>query len=310
MLRIQYDRFGGSDQLALEQVDLEAPDDRRVSVKIRAASVNPVDFQILDGSLKLMTGRKFPRGMGLEFSGIVESVGVKVARFRVGDAVFGLSSLKAAGAFAERIVIDESLLAGKPETISFEQAACLAAAGGTAQMVVDKAGLAEGSAFFINGCHGAVGQAAVQIAKMRGAVVTGTCHASVAADARRIGADTVLDYDRLDWTALEGHFDAVVDTANVMPVGQAMDLLKPSGVFLDIHPTPWKILRYLFNPRYRMIALKVTPALLGELANAAAQGKLKFNIAEIAALEKAIPLIAAMSAGKKLRGKAIIMMGA
>ncbi|SHJ41002.1 NADP-dependent oxidoreductase [Paraburkholderia terricola] len=152
MKRIQYHRYGGHDQMRLEEFTLEEPGTGQVVVRVKAASVNPVDWKVRNGVMKFMTGRRFPRAMGSDFSGVVEAVGQSVLRLKVGDEVLGTAPIKAGGAFADKLVVDEFVVA-KPHALSFEQAATLPIVGVTAWCgLVDKAQLKQGQSVFVHGC--------------------------------------------------------------------------------------------------------------------------------------------------------------
>jgi len=125
-----------------------------------------------------VTGNAFPGAMGMDFSGIVISTGPGVTRFRPGDAVFGMARFKQCGAFGEAVITKETFLARKPDALSFKNVACLATPGVTAwNGLVDKARLRPGQHVFVNGCTRGVGEGTVQIARMLGATVSGSCSA-------------------------------------------------------------------------------------------------------------------------------------
>ncbi|HAF42271.1 MAG TPA: hypothetical protein DCG90_10980 [Sphingobium sp.] len=145
-------------EMVLEAYSLPELGDDEIRVKVAAASINPVDWKIRQGKMKLMTGQTFPRGMGQDFSGSVEAVGRTVARFAIGDAVLGGTPVKTSGAFADTLITKESLAFAKPATLSHEDAATLPTAGTTAwTALVGKAALKPGQSVFINGAHGPVG---------------------------------------------------------------------------------------------------------------------------------------------------------
>jgi len=125
MKRIQYHEYGGPETMLLEDFELETPGNGQVAVKVRFAAINPIDWKVRSGQLKMMTGKAFPRAMGSDFSGTVISVGPGVTRFKPGDAVFGLARIKESGALGSAVVTNESFMAHKPGTLSFEDAACL-----------------------------------------------------------------------------------------------------------------------------------------------------------------------------------------
>jgi len=175
MHRIQYHQYGGPETMRLEEFALPAPEAGEVAVAIKAASVNPIDWKLRQGQLKMMTGRAFPRGMGSDFAGVVSSVGPGVTQFQPGDEVFGIARLKESGAYAEAVVTLESFLALKPAELSFEQAALLPTGAVMAwNGLIERAELRKGQRVFVNGATGGVGEAVVQVARMLGASVAGS----------------------------------------------------------------------------------------------------------------------------------------
>ncbi|WP_148051284.1 NAD(P)-dependent alcohol dehydrogenase, partial [Pseudomonas brassicacearum] len=174
MKRIQYSRYGGPEVMQVQNFELPHPGEGEVGVSVKFSAINPIDWKLRTGQMKIVTGRKFPRAMGMDFSGRVISIGAGVTRFKVGDPVFGLARFKESGAFGHAVITKEAFLAHKPDDVSFEHAACLGTPGITAwNGLIDKAKLRAGQHVFVNGCAGAVGEAAVQIALMQGAVVSG-----------------------------------------------------------------------------------------------------------------------------------------
>jgi NADPH:quinone reductase-like Zn-dependent oxidoreductase len=247
--------------------------------------------------------------MGSDFSGTVIAVGAGVTRFRVGDAVFGLAQIKDGGALGEAVIAPETFLAKKPDTVSFEEAASLGTPGVTAwNGLVDKAALRAGQRVFVNGCTGAVGDATVQLARMFGASVGGSCSASAMQRAQALGVDPVFDYRRTDLSTLSDRFDVVYDTAATMPTAVGLGLTRKGGVFLDINPTPIKFLRSILNRHLKPIICTARAAILDGLARAAGQRKLCLPVAETVPLKDAIPLLTALERGRKVSGKALVAM--
>jgi NADPH:quinone reductase-like Zn-dependent oxidoreductase len=309
MKRIQYHRYGGPDVMRLEDFDLAAPAAGEVAVKVRFAAINPIDWKLRNGVMKIVTGKAFPRGMGMDFSGTVTAVGTGVTRFKVGDAVFGLARFKETGALGQAVLAKESALARKPDAVSFEDAACLGTPGATAwNGLIEKARLTAGQHVFINGCAGAVGAAAVQIARARGARIAGTCSAEDLDRARRLGVEQVFDYRTTDLSGIGQRFDVVYDTAATMTTAQGLGLLQKDGVFLDLDPSPGKFVGALFNKRLKPIVCAPRAEILDGLALAAQDGNLRLPIAQTVPLSDAITLIAALETGRKLRGKGLVAM--
>jgi NADPH:quinone reductase-like Zn-dependent oxidoreductase len=193
-------------------MDLRNASVSKMLVRVRAAAANPLDWKVRNGDMKMMTGRKFPRGVGYDFAGVVEAVGQGVTRLSVGDEVLGAAPLKAGGAFAEMVVAEEKGVVKKPADLSFEEAAAIPTVGAAAlQALVNKGKLQPGQAVFVHGCLGNVGRAATQIAITRCAAVGGSCRASAMQDARDLGIVPIVEFD-FDPTKLKGQFDIVLDT--------------------------------------------------------------------------------------------------
>lgn len=180
MKRIQYHRYGGPATMKLEEFELGEPGTGQIVVRPKAASANPVDWKIRNGVMKFLTGYRFPRAMGSDFTGVIEAVGPAVTRIKVGDEVLGTVSMKNGGAFADKLIADEKLVVVKPRALSFVQAAALPIVGATARCgLIDKAQLKPGQSVFIHGCLGGVGRAAAQLAMALGANVVGSCREAV-----------------------------------------------------------------------------------------------------------------------------------
>jgi NADPH:quinone reductase-like Zn-dependent oxidoreductase len=214
MLVVVHHEYGSADVLRLERVAMPVPDDDQVLLKVRAASVNPLDWHYLRGTPYLIrlveTGLLRPRveRLGVDLSGEVQAVGKNVTQFKPGDEVFGHRF----GAFAEYVRTSEASLALKPASISFEQAAAVPIAALTAlQALRDKGELKSGQRVLINGASGGVGSFAVQIAKAYGAEVTGVCSTRNVELVRSLGADHVIDYTREDYTRTARPYDLIVD---------------------------------------------------------------------------------------------------
>lgn len=309
MKQIQYFSYGDPETMKLGDFELKAPGLGEAAVKVKFAAINPIDWKVRNGDLKMMTGRKFPRAMGSDFSGIVTAIGTGVTRFKVGDSVFGMARIKDGGALGEALIAPENFVARKPDSVSFEDAACLATPGVTAwNGLVDKAGLKSGNRVFVNGCTGAVGEATVQLAKMIGATVAGTCSAQAIQRARDLGVQPLFDYRTTDLSKIHERFDVVYDTAGTMTVAVGLGLLRQGGVYLDINPTPIKFIRAIYNRQLKPIVCTARADILDDLASAAGAGKLRLQVAETVLLNDAIPLITALESGRKLAGKALVAM--
>ncbi|MET0267683.1 MAG: NAD(P)-dependent alcohol dehydrogenase [Duganella sp.] len=310
MQRIQYHQYGGPEVMRLEHFELEAPGKGEVALRVRYAAINPIDWKLRQGEMKIVTGKRFPRAMGMDLSGTVTAVGPGVTRFKVGDAVFGQARFKQCGALGEAAIASENALAHKPASLSFEQAACLGSPGVTAwNALFDKGRLVAGQHILINGCMGAVGEAAVQLARKHGIRVSGTCGAADMDRARSLGVETVFDYRLVNLAHTTQRYDAVLDTSATLPGDTGLALLKDDGVLLDLHPTPGKFIKALFSRRLKMVVCTPTAEILEQLGHAAGMGALRLPIAKEVALDEAIALLTAIEGGQRLRGKAVVRMG-
>ncbi|GAB2539372.1 NADP-dependent oxidoreductase [Nocardia heshunensis] len=291
MKRIQYHRYGGPEVMRLEDFEPSRPGAGEVLIRVRAAAANPMDWKIRSGQMRLVTGRRFPRGMGHDFAGVVEAVGEGVTRLEIGDEVLGAAPIGTPGAFAEMALANERGVVAKPAELSFEAAAAIPTVGVTAyQALIGKANLQAGQAIFVHGCLGGVGRAAVQLALAHGATVGGSCRATAAQDARDLGVDPIVAFD-FDPAPLRGRFDLVFDTAGTLSAKVARTLLKPGGRIIDINPTPVKFARSALPGPFRVMITQPVTADLEAVARAAGQGALRLPIARTVSLAAAIPAL-------------------
>jgi NADPH:quinone reductase-like Zn-dependent oxidoreductase len=275
---------------------------------VKAASYNPMDGKIRRGEMKALSGVRFPRGLGHDFAGEVDAVGPSVQRLKAGDEVFGITSIPKAGAFAEFVVADEKNLELKPPSITFEQAAAMTIVSVTAwNGLVARAKLKAGQSVFVNGCLGGVGRSAVQIGRMRGAHVVGSCSASGREDAPRLGVSEVVDYRAFDAAPYKGRFDVVFDTAGALSLRQCGTILKAGGVSLHIVPTFAKMVGCLFSSRRYLVFGNPTPQCLAGVADAAERGSLAAEIGRVVPLSDAIRAIVELERTGSPKGKLVIV---
>jgi NADPH:quinone reductase-like Zn-dependent oxidoreductase len=305
--RIQYHQYGGPEVMRFEDFRLTPPGPDEVLVRVKAAAANPMDWKIRNGEMKIMTGRKFPRGLGHDFAGVVAAVGDGVTRLRVGDEVLGGATLKAAGAFAEMVVAEEKAVVTKPANLSWEEAAAIPVVGLTAfQAMVNASKLRAGQAVFIHGCLGGVGRSAAQIALAHGASVGGSCRDTAKHEAHDLGIAPIVDFD-FDATKLAGRFDVVFDTAGTLSIRAAQTLLKPGGRIIDINPTPAKFVRSALPGPYQVLVGKAAVADLDAVAQAAGKGILRLPVARTVPLGKAIAALTEFERNRTSKGGKLII---
>jgi len=241
MKAIRFYRYGPPEVLELADIDVPAVGDDEVLIRVRAASVNPLDWHFMRGApylVRAMAGLSRPRAsatrLGADMAGSVEAVGRNVTGFRPGDEVFG--GLEDRGTLAEYLSIrHDGVVLTKPAGLSFEQAAAVPVAGFTAlQALRDKGRIQAGQQVLINGAAGGVGTFAVQLAKAFGAVVTGVCSTGNAELVASLGADQVIDYTREDFTRTGRRYDLLVDIAGNRTLAQTRRVLAPRGVLVGV----------------------------------------------------------------------------
>ena len=232
MKAIVYDKHA-PDGLRLADIEKPIPAADEILIRVRAASVNPLDYHtlrhpVIRRVLEIISRQKTSQP-GRDVAGEVEAVGADVKQFKPGDAVFGA----AAGAFAEYCCPKESKVATKPAEISFEQAAAIPVAGLTAlQGLRDVGQLTAGQSVLINGAAGGIGTFAVQIAKDLGADVTAVCSTRNLDMVRELGADRVIDYTQEDYTADGTEYDLVFDMAGNHSFAERRRAIKPKGKYV------------------------------------------------------------------------------
>jgi len=238
MKAVVYTSYGPPDVLEIRDIKKPVPNDDQVLVKVRAASVNPLDWHFMEGmpyvGRMMMGGIRKPKDprLGVDYAGTVEAVGKNVTQFKPGDEVFGNRS----GAFAEYLCARaDRAIALKPANMTFEQAAGVPVAGLTAlQGLRDKGHVQAGQKILINGASGGVGTFAVQIAKTFGAEVTGVCSGRNADMVRSLGADHVIDYTKEDFTKGDERYDVILDNVGTQPLSGFRRVLKPNGICVMI----------------------------------------------------------------------------
>ena len=315
MKAVIFERFGPPSVLQYKVVGEPVFSDSQLLIKVHACSVNPVDYKIRRGDLKMISGKKFPMASGSDFSGVVINVGKNIKRFQPGDEVYGSLNALRGGAYAEMVVADEDLVGLKPEGVSFVEAACLPIAGLTAlKSLKDLGGIKKGQHVLINGCTGGVGSMATQIAKEYfGAKVTGVCRTSNVDLARELGADEVIDYKKGNLWAINSSFDIFFDVAATATYSRAKKLLKPEGTYIFTLPglqsmLLWPVMNLFSSKKAKVILLKKQKEdweLLNEIVDL---GCLKVVVDKTFPIEE-IEAAHEYAESGKVRGKVAIQVG-
>jgi NADPH:quinone reductase-like Zn-dependent oxidoreductase len=227
--------FGGPDVVRYETVPRPEPKSGQVLVRVHAAGVNPVDWKIREGWLG---ASPLPQILGIDLSGVVESLGPDVGEFREGELVFG-SVADDSGAFAEYATSPVARLTRRPPELDDIHAAALPTASLTAwQALFDKAELAAGQRILIHAAAGGVGSLAVQFAKWRDAYVIGTASVSNEHYLRELGVDEFIDYNDTRFEDLVKDVDVALDTIGGDTQERSWGVLKRGGVLVSIVQPP------------------------------------------------------------------------
>ena len=315
-----YTSYGPPDVVRVADVEKPAPKNDEVLIKVRAASVNPIDWRLIRGkpfAVRLMSSLTKMKGHpGVDAAGEIEAVGNKVTQFKPGDAVFGACRW----AFAEYTCGNESKIALKPDNVTFEQAASTNVAGLTAlQGLRDHGKVQNGNKVLVNGAAGGVGTFGVQIAKTFGAHVTGVCSTRNIELVRSIGADEVIDYTQKDFTTGNQRYDVILDCIGNHSFSACKRVLNPLGRSViiggphDISMTALfarmlktALVSLFGSQKAVMFIAKAGQADLAVIGELIASGKIKPVIDKVFSLNESAAAIRHVEEGHA-RGKVIIL---
>ena len=249
MKAIAYQEFGTADVLQTVEQPKPVIKADQVLVKVKAFSINPMDWKIRKGEMTLMSGSKFPKQTGTDFAGIVEEIGSSVSGLRKGDEVFGVvKNMMKEGVSAEYVAVSSSLIWKKPSTISFAQAASIPVVGTAAVTALEKMGdINAQTRILVNGATGGFGMFLLQLLKQNGAHVTAVTSSKGIEFAKKWGANSVIDYVKEDVLSQKATYDIVIDLTGKMGYKNARQIMKPKAMFLNPTPKPIEIPLSLFN---------------------------------------------------------------
>ena len=232
-----YTQYGSPEVLTIKEVEKPTPKNNEILVKIMATAVNSGDLRLRKAdpfAVRFIFGLLKPKIniLGSVFSGEIESVGKEVKRFKVGDQVFGHTDMSF-GAYAEYIRMPEDgSLAIKPNNLTYNESAVIPFGGVTALHFIKKANIKQGQKVLIYGASGAVGTAAVQLAKYFGAIVTAVCSTANIDLVKNLGADRVVDYKKEDFTQNGETYDVIFDTVNGVSISRSLKSLNKNGIMI------------------------------------------------------------------------------
>jgi NADPH:quinone reductase-like Zn-dependent oxidoreductase len=329
MKAIVYHEFGSPDVLRLEEVEKPVPNDNQILIRVRAVSVNPLDWHFMEGTPYIARPLAFGflkptvTRLGVDYAGTVEAVGKNPAaagEFKPGDEVYGNKF----GAFAEYVVATDKSLDLKPATVTFEQAASLPVAALTAlQALRDHGKIQPDQKVLINGASGGVGTFAVQIAKSFGAKVTGVCSGRNVEMVRSLGADHVIDYTKEDFTKRAERYDLILDNVGNQPLSGFRRVLTPRGKYVvvgggGVNDSRWTgpligvvkmlLLKPFVSQEMKMMLAEMSRKDLAILADLIQTGKVKPVIDRTYTLSQLPEALAYLEEGHA-RGKVVITVG-
>ena len=285
MKKVIYNQYGNFDDLQMSEVEIPIIQADEFLIKIKAVAINPLDWKKLEGQLKIVTGKKFPKGIAFDFSGVVEKTGSDTTNYKNGDAVFGTLNPMKGEALAEYIVVKKEIIYKKPANVSFETAAAILTGGTTAIYLLNKAKVKAGDEILINGASGGVGMIALQLAKIKGLKVTAVASGEGLNFMKKWNPDSTIDYKKEKVTNKPEKYNAIFELAGSLPFNNAKDLLKPNGIYVSTLPNPVDMLKAFFNNLFsakKNIIIQATPTqeIFTEISDWLSNNKVEMPIAK------------------------------
>lgn len=241
MKAAQYNFYGGSEVIQINEAPKPSPTKNQVLIEVHAASINPFDYKLRRGYMKEMIPLNFPFTIGGDLSGVIVEVGEGVKEFKAGDEVFGQAYNlgESTGAMAEYAAANIGSIALKPKNIDFSEAASLPLVGASViQALEEHIGLQSGQKILIHGGAGGIGSIAIQLAKHLGAYVATTVSKDDAEFVKSLGADEVIDYKTQKFEEIIKDYDSVFDTVGGETLSKSVQVLKKGGVLVSMLGTP------------------------------------------------------------------------
>ncbi|MDA1739491.1 NADP-dependent oxidoreductase [Bacillus cereus] len=322
----------GKVPMRMAEVPIPEINEHEVLAEIYAASINPIDFKIRDGKVKMLLKYEMPLILGNDFAGVIIKVGSKVTRFKVGDEIYARPRKNKIGTFAEYIAIHEDDIALKPKNLSFEEAASIPLVSLTSyQALHDIMHLQKDQKILIHAGSGGVGTFAIQLAKIMGATVTTTASEAGANLVKSLGADEIINYKTEKFEDMLTNYDAVFDTIGGTTLEKSFNIIKSGGNIVSVSGMPnaqfgkefgsgfFKTLLFSLaskkltalekkhNARYSFLFMKPSGDQLRTIANYIEAGKIKPVIDRVFPFEDAQKAMEYSEAGRA-KGKIIVKM--
>lgn len=305
------------EQLEIEDIPIPKPKENEVLVKVKATAINDWDWGVVRGKpyiYRLIYGFTKPKSpiLGMELSGIVDSVGQNVKSFKKGDEVFGDTSEFGWGTFAEYACVNEKSLLLKPANMSFEDAAALPHASLLAwQSLVNIGAISEGMDILINGAGGGMGTYGLQIAKSFNCHVTGVDSSAKADMMKEMGFDEIIDYQKEDFTQRGIQYDLIIDAKTTRGPAELARSLKPTGRYITVGGSPGNLIRLTLVEKFyknKMSLLMLAPNKdLDQITDLYLKGKLKPQIDGPYSFEE-IPRLIRYFGNAEHKGKIVVSL--
>jgi len=275
MKAIQIQNYGDSSPLQIVETAKPTIGNYQVLIKIKASSINPVDFKIRMGYLAAMLPKTFPIVLGWDASGIIEAVGNQVKDLKIGDEVYTMPNFMQGGTYAEYVAVNGNEVALKPTSISFEKASTVPMVAGAAYTsLVKVAQVSRGQTILIHGAAGAIGTYAVQMAKEKGLYVIGTASGAGIELLKNLGADEVIDYTTTDFSTVVNDLDVILDLVGGETLEKSYNLVKKGGILVSTVMPPSAEKATELGIRVTMTNTVPDVAMLNEIASLIDAGKL------------------------------------
>jgi NADPH:quinone reductase-like Zn-dependent oxidoreductase len=288
MKAIRIHNYGGPEVLKYEDAPRPEPGEGEVLIRVHAASVNPIDWKVREGHTKDFWPHEFPLILGWDLSGVVEELGRGVSRFKIGDEVYSVPDPTRNGAYADYIVVRESELALKPNSLHHIRAAAVPLAALTAwQSLFDTAQLQPGQRVLIHAGSGGVGHFAVQLAKWKGAYVFATASTKNQDLLREVGVDKAIDYTQQRFEDVARKIDIVLDPIGGDTQERSWQVLKKGGILLSLVEPPSADKAKALGIQAAFVASHPNGAELAKIAELIDSGDLKPIVNRILPLSEA-----------------------
>jgi NADPH:quinone reductase-like Zn-dependent oxidoreductase len=298
--------YGGPEVLKLEEVPVPTPKEDEMLVKVFAAGVNSFDGALRSGKYAKVFQTQLPWHPGYDIAGIVDKIGGKVTKFKVGDAVYAFISFRTGGGYAEYALAKESDAALKPAAINFLEAAGVPSVALTAwQALVDKANVQSGQTVLIHGASGGVGMCAIPIAKIRGAKVFATASTANQDFLKQVGADVAIDYKTQRFEDIAKDVDVVIDGVGGETLARSYPIVKKGGIVVTLTGRIDQTELDKYGIRGASVEVENNGDELAQIGKLIAEGKIKVSIAETFPLAEANKAQAKADTGHA-RGKIVL----